>query len=131
MQYGILVVIIIAVIIFVAVRAIRFRIKFKNLFTELNEQKIIASWKPYSNTVGFSSYKNLWLKASKNINCPEGKMLNDMKLSELQSSYPFSEMLLDDLLDGIDHEERLVFDKDEYFSALIAKLGSIQHQKPE
>lgn len=54
-----------------------------------------------------------------------------MKLSELQSCYPFSEMLLDDLLDGIDHEGRLVFDKEEYFSALIAKLGSIQHQKPE
>lgn len=50
MQYGILVVIIIAVIIFVAARAVRYRINFKNLFADFSERKIIASWTPYSNT---------------------------------------------------------------------------------
>lgn len=119
MQYSVLIALSIAIVAYVAYRAIRYRRSFSTIFIVIDDAVLRDAWRAHEKACSFERFKECWLALSRNIDCPEGKMLANMPLQEIARSYPFPEQLLDDLL-----EDKMVIDAENPISgeALLSDL---------
>lgn len=122
MQYSLAIIVIVLVFSYVIYRAINYSRKTRKYFISLDDDALRNFYVDNSCHFSFEEFKSLWGDVSKNLGCPNGKMVENCKIRLLMEDYPFPEMFVDDIFMDFEKYSQFSWDKEMLFGEFILSL---------
>ncbi|QEI11606.1 hypothetical protein [Cellvibrio japonicus] len=122
MQYSLTIIVIVLVFSYVIYRAVNYYRKTSRYFINVNDDVIRSFCIDNNCHFPFDEFKSLWVTVSKNLGCPDGKMIENCKIRLLMENYPFPEIFVDDIFMDFEKYSQFSWNKEMLFGEFIASL---------
>ncbi len=128
MQYSLAIIVIVLVFFYVLYRLINFLLKTNKYFINYDDSFLMAIYVGNDCYFSFDDFRSVWIKVSKNLGCPDGKMVRNCKLSLLIENYPFPENFVDDIFMEFENYSEFSIKKEMSFGEFIISLCKLKNK---
>lgn len=122
MQYNLVAIVTLLAVAYVMYKGASYFRNTKKVFIKVDESILREIYRDNNCQFPFEEFKTIWIAISQNLECAEGKMIENCKMGFLMKNYPFPEMFMDDIFINYEKYSNFIVSKEMNFYDFVVSL---------
>lgn len=131
MQYNLVLVLSILVFVYLMYRLSSYFRKTREVFIKVDPEFLRRIHSDNRCAYPFEEFESLWIALSRNLGCPNGKLITNCEIGFLMDSYPLPDMFVDDIFMNYEKYAKFTLQRNMSFYDFVCSVLSEKYKLSE